>query len=156
LVSLAKLSFVKLLEQKKREGSILFEKGTIIVMIDNELIIIFISSFANLRMKCFAIEEQSFNEIKNMAGNIVPAIASTNSIVSGLQVIEMIKYISDETDKLRSSYVQNQSYKVRAIRTELPVPMCTVCSLSAKPVIFSLDMKNSNFQIMVDKLRELL
>jgi hypothetical protein len=30
-----------------------------------------------------------------MAGNIVPAIASTNSIVSGLQVIEMIKLISD-------------------------------------------------------------
>ena len=28
-----------------------------------------------------------------MAGNIVPAIASTNSIVSGLQVIEMIKKV---------------------------------------------------------------
>lgn len=28
-----------------------------------------------------------------MAGNIVPAIASTNSIVSGLQVIEMIKML---------------------------------------------------------------
>jgi ubiquitin-like 1-activating enzyme E1 B len=68
-------------------------------------------------MRCFAIEEQSFNEVKNMAGNIVPAIASTNSIVSGLQVIEMIKFISDEMDKLRSSYVQNQNYKVIAMRT---------------------------------------
>lgn len=29
-----------------------------------------------------------------MAGNIVPAIASTNSIVSGLQVIEMIKMLN--------------------------------------------------------------
>lgn len=46
----------------------------------------FISSMANARMKCFTIEEGSlsFNEVKNMAGNIVPAIASTNSIVSGL------------------------------------------------------------------------
>lgn len=38
-------------------------------------------------MMCFSIPQQSFNEVKNMAGNIVPAIASTNSIVSGLQVI---------------------------------------------------------------------
>lgn len=51
---------------------------------DDDNIIHFISSAANLRMYCFNIERQSFNEIKNMAGNIVPAIASTNSIVSGI------------------------------------------------------------------------
>jgi ubiquitin-like 1-activating enzyme E1 B len=45
-------------------------------------------------MLCFSIQQQSFNEVKNMAGNIVPAIASTNSVVSGLYVIEMIKLLS--------------------------------------------------------------
>lgn len=68
-------------------------------------------------MMCFSIPQQSFNEVKNMAGNIVPAIASTNSIVSGLQVIEMIKLLSSSTFNLRSYYVQNQSYKVRALKT---------------------------------------
>lgn len=59
------------------------------------MIIHFISSMANIRMKCFSIDDGnlSFNQVKNMAGNIVPAIASTNSIVSGLQVLEMLKYI---------------------------------------------------------------
>lgn len=51
-----------------------------------------------------------------MAGNIVPAIASTNSIVSGLQVIEMIKLLSLEEHRLKSYYIQNQSYKVRALK----------------------------------------
>lgn len=44
-------------------------------------------------MHCFNIEKQSFNEVKNMAGNIVPAIASTNSIVSGIEIVEMMKLI---------------------------------------------------------------
>lgn len=51
---------------------------------DDDNIIHFIASAANLRMYCFGIETQTFNEVKNMAGNIVPAIASTNSIVSGI------------------------------------------------------------------------
>jgi len=54
---------------------------------DDDDIIFFISSAANLRMFCFNIQQQSFNEVKNMAGNIVPAIASTNSIVSGIEII---------------------------------------------------------------------
>lgn len=53
-----------------------------------------------------------------MAGNIIPAIASTNSIVSGLQVIEMIKLFTQNVDNLRSYYIQNQNYKVRALKTE--------------------------------------
>lgn len=85
------------------------------MIIDDDNIIHFVASLANLRMYCFSIEQQSFNEIKNMAGNIVPAIASTNSIVSGLQVTEMIKLLSQDGEKLRSYYIQNQSYKVRAL-----------------------------------------
>ena len=60
---------------------------------DDDDVIHFISSAANLRMYCFNIPQQSFNEVKNMAGNIVPAIASTNSIVSGIEVIEMLKLL---------------------------------------------------------------
>jgi ubiquitin-like 1-activating enzyme E1 B len=66
-----------LTKQKITDGMITFEK-------DDDNIIHFIASGANLRMHCFSIEEQTFNEVKNMAGNIVPAIASTNSIVSGI------------------------------------------------------------------------
>ena len=75
------------MKQLKADKSIIFEKGYWFYNLDDDNIIHFIASMANLRMKCFGIEQQSFNEVKNMAGNIVPAIASTNSIVSGLEVI---------------------------------------------------------------------
>lgn len=70
-------SFRRLKAEKQKLGTVVFEK-------DDDDVIYFISSAANLRMHCFSIEEKSFNEVKNMAGNIVPAIASTNSIVSGI------------------------------------------------------------------------
>lgn len=87
--------------QKKKLGSVVFEK-------DDDDIIHFVSSAANLRMHCFNIQQQSFNEVKNMAGNIVPAIASTNSIVSGIEIIEMIKYLRNAQQKMKSYFIQNQ------------------------------------------------
>lgn len=44
----------------------------------------FITAAANLRMSIFRIAPQSYFSVKGMAGNIIPAIASTNSIASGL------------------------------------------------------------------------
>lgn len=102
-------------------------------------------------MMCFSIGGQSFNEVKNMAGNIVPAIASTNSIVSGLQVVEMIKLFGEDRRKLRSYYVQNQSYKVRALRVEKPLPSCAVCSALAQPLTFELDMATNTLQGVIDR-----
>lgn len=67
-------------------------------------------------MFCFSIDGKSFNEVKNMAGNIVPAIASTNSIVSGIEILEMLKYIRDKKDKLKSFFVQNQATKLLALK----------------------------------------
>lgn len=46
---------------------------------------------------------------------------------------------------LKSYYVQNQSYKVRGLKVELPVEDCLVCSISAAPVIMELNMKDTNF-----------
>ena len=53
-----------------------------------------------------------------MAGNIVPAIASTNSIVSGIEIVEMMKLVKRETSKMRSYYVQNLDNKVIGLKTE--------------------------------------
>lgn len=68
-------------------------------------------------MYCFNIERQSFNEVKNMAGNIVPAIASTNSIVSGIEIVEMMKLVKREMQKMRSYFVQNLNNKVIGLKT---------------------------------------
>ena len=83
---------------------------------DDDDVIHFVSSAANLRMYCFNIQQQSFNEVKNMAGNIVPAIASTNSIVSGIEVIEMLKYLRGRQETMRSYFIQNQHNKIIALK----------------------------------------
>jgi hypothetical protein len=51
-----------------------------------------------------------------MAGNIVPAIASTNSIVSGIEIIEMMKYIRGSIQKMKSYFIQNQSNKIMPLK----------------------------------------
>jgi hypothetical protein len=51
-----------------------------------------------------------------MAGNIVPAIASTNSIVSGIEIIEMVKHIRGVPQKMKSYFIQNQKNKIMALK----------------------------------------
>lgn len=51
-----------------------------------------------------------------MAGNIVPAIASTNSIVSGIEIIEMLKLIRLSTNKMKSYFIQNQTNKIMPLK----------------------------------------
>ena len=48
---------------------------------------------ANLRANVFGITPQSKFDIKSIAGNIIPAIAATNAIVAGLQVLEAVKVL---------------------------------------------------------------
>lgn len=61
---------------------------------DDSVCMNFIASTANLRAHIFGIEEKNYFEIKAMAGNIIPAIASTNAIVAGMIVLNAIKIIS--------------------------------------------------------------
>ena len=91
-----------------------------------------------------------------MAGNIVPAIASTNSIVSGLEVIEMLKMFYSEADKLKQYYVQNQGQKVLGLRIEKPLSDCQVCSQRAIPVIMVANFEKTSFYLVVSFISESL
>ena len=53
----------------------------------------FVAAAANLRSRIFHIDPKSLYETKGIAGNIIPAIATTNAIVAGLQVTELLKLI---------------------------------------------------------------
>lgn len=46
----------------------------------------------------------------------------------------MFKWI-DQSESLRSFYIQNQAVKVMPVGKELPEPNCQVCSESNSPVI---------------------
>lgn len=53
----------------------------------------FVSASANIRSIVFGIETKSRFDIKQMAGNIIPAIATTNAIVAGLCVLQSFKVL---------------------------------------------------------------
>lgn len=53
----------------------------------------FVTASANLRSIVFGIDTKSKFDIKQMAGNIIPAIATTNAIVAGLCVLQSFKVL---------------------------------------------------------------
>ena len=63
---------------------------------DDEDTLDFVTASANLRSIAFGIETRSRFDIKQMAGNIIPAIATTNAIVAGLCVLEGFKILKGD------------------------------------------------------------
>jgi ubiquitin-like 1-activating enzyme E1 B len=60
---------------------------------DDEDTLDFVTASANLRSIVFGIDTKSRFDIKQMAGNIIPAIATTNAIVAGLCVLQSYKVL---------------------------------------------------------------
>jgi ubiquitin-activating enzyme E1 len=69
----------------------------------------FINSCVNLRAYNYNIEQISFLETKLKAGKIVPAISTTTSIISGLLLKEIIKYIIGKSsiESYKNSYINS-------------------------------------------------
>jgi ubiquitin-like 1-activating enzyme E1 B len=63
---------------------------------DDEDTLDFVTASANIRSTIFGIETKSRFDIKQMAGNIIPAIATTNAIVAGLCVLESFKVLKGD------------------------------------------------------------
>ncbi|KAI1364931.1 hypothetical protein F5Y08DRAFT_305405 [Xylaria arbuscula] len=65
----------------------------------------FVAASANIRSYIFGIERKSRFDIKQMAGNIIPAIATTNAIVAGLCVLESFKVLRGEFGKAHEVFM---------------------------------------------------
>jgi ubiquitin-like 1-activating enzyme E1 B len=55
-----------------------------------------VAAATNLRAHTFGIPAQSRFDVKSIAGNIIPAIATTNAIVAGLEVVEALKLLDGQ------------------------------------------------------------
>jgi ubiquitin-like 1-activating enzyme E1 B len=98
---------------------------------DEPLHLDFVVASSNLRSWQYGIPLQSKFSIKSDAGNIIPAIATTNAIIAGLIVIEAIKILMSQTDKSKSVYLaQHGRRRSMLMNDEKPFknPSCYVCS----------------------------
>ena len=75
-------------------NSIVFEKDN-----DENNHINFILSFSNLRANNYNIENSDFLKVKEIAGNIIPAIASTTASITGLACLQIYTLLNTKNLK---------------------------------------------------------
>ncbi|XP_022602014.1 SUMO-activating enzyme subunit 2 [Seriola dumerili] len=97
----------------------------------------FVTAASNLRMHIFSMNMKSRFDVKSMAGNIIPAIATTNAVIAGLIVLEGLKILAGELESCRTIFLN----KCPNLRKKLLVPCvldppsanCYVCA--SKPEV---------------------
>lgn len=108
-----------------RNKEVIFDK-------DDDETLNFVAAAANLRAKVFGIELGSKFDIKAMAGNIIPAISTTNSIAAAMIIIHAKNILEGNLDNYCNAYINYGSSTSRNIfsieRVCNPNPDCDVCS----------------------------
>ncbi|QSL64257.1 hypothetical protein MERGE_000413 [Pneumocystis wakefieldiae] len=134
--------FISLLDSSSdNKSSIPFDK-------DDEDMLNFVSSSANLRSYVFGIEQKSKFEIKQMAGNIIPSIATTNSIISGICVLQAFHVLSNNFNSLRTVFYSRRPERVfNSAPASLPNPQCELCGMETS--IFSVDINSATLKNLV-------
>jgi ubiquitin-like 1-activating enzyme E1 B len=137
--SLRRLS-KRMLEMKSQAGP---DDSTPIITFDkdDEDTLDFVTASANIRSHIFGIDMRSKFDIKQMAGNIIPAIATTNAATAALCVLQAFKVMREQAKKVPMVFtfqVQNG----RVLLPELgkdgnqdPVPDCPTCSVARATVL---------------------
>lgn len=93
----------------------------------------FVTACANVRAHIFSIVKKSRFDIKSIAGNIIPAIATTNAMVAGLVVLHAFKILAEDYEKCQTIYVRQKSLASKTLlmaetTIEKANPKCYVCS----------------------------
>lgn len=88
----------------------------------------FVTAASNLRSAAYHIERKTRWEVKEMAGNIIPAIATTNAIISGLIVLQALHLLRRSFTALKNVHLQfKPAVPLSTINLCPPNPKCGVC-----------------------------
>jgi len=87
----------------------------------------FIAATANLRARNYAIKEASKHQVKMIAGKIIPAIATTTALATGLVSIELYKALAAAPlEAMRNSF-GNLAINMFAMSEPMPPKKVTSC-----------------------------
>ncbi|GAA5965547.1 hypothetical protein JCM8115_001569 [Rhodotorula mucilaginosa] len=102
---------------------------------DDEDTLDFVVGAANLRAAAFDIESQTKFQVKEYAGNIIPAIATTNAIIAAALVHQALNVLRGSWNTARSIWLLRNSERVFDVSPlEPPNPHCAVCRAVYVPV----------------------
>ncbi|KAL3239097.1 E1 ubiquitin-activating protein UBA2 [Nakaseomyces bracarensis] len=150
----------KLMDRYHRELSIEFDK-------DDQDTLEFVATAANIRSHIFSIPMKTVFDIKQIAGNIIPAIATTNAIIAGLsslmslRVLNLLKYapVDKPTDinmafTAKASNLSQNRY-LSNLKLAPPNCNCAVCSKVIRGVVklSHTALKNNTFGKFITEVK---
>ncbi|CAI2360199.1 unnamed protein product [Moneuplotes crassus] len=122
---------------------------------DDEILLGFIIACSNLRAYNYNIAKETGFKIKEMAGNIIPAISSTNGIVAGMEVIEGLKILSGQTSKLKAVTFSSKNADRVITSSDITQEInknCQICS-NVKPLYkLTVDEETFKLQDLIEKV----
>lgn len=115
----------------------------------------FVTACANIRAHIFGIPQKTRFDVKSMAGNIIPAIATTNAIIAGLIVLEAMKILQGRFKDCKTVYLNRRPNPKKRLLVpcvlDKPNPKCYVCS--EKPeVSVRLNVEKVTVKVLEDRI----
>ncbi|SPO22698.1 related to ubiquitin-like protein activating enzyme [Ustilago trichophora] len=119
---------------------------------DDEDALDFVTASSNLRSIVYHIDRKTRFEVKQMAGNIIPAIASTNAIIAGLLALQALHALSGKWDKMRwVSLARGDKRMITSWPPSKPNPRCGVCQDVYIPIVVA-SLEDVTLEVVVDKV----
>ncbi|KAI8576590.1 hypothetical protein K450DRAFT_256340 [Umbelopsis ramanniana AG] len=145
--SLTRLS-TRLLDAKKDNPTniLVFDKD------DNDAMD-FVTAASNLRSTIFKIERKSRFDVKSMAGNIIPAIATTNAVIAGIVVMQAYKILNGQLSQTKRTYLKQVTRRPGLLVLEAnsePQADCAVCR--TRNIGLKIDIHHTTLQSLLNNV----
>lgn len=95
----------------------------------------FATAAANLRASMFGIPLKTRFDVKQMAGNIIPAIATTNAIIAGAIILQALHALKNDWQSAKSVWFGRTAQRaLNSTTLEKPNAACGVCRTAYIPL----------------------
>ncbi|GAN09446.1 ubiquitin-activating enzyme-like protein [Mucor ambiguus] len=109
----------------------------------------FVTAASNLRAHVFNIPTKSLFDVKSMAGNIIPAIATTNAVIAGFVIMKAYGILRGDIKNNPRTYLTTGSRLVQEANAE-PNPNCGVCRSRSATV--KVDFDKTTLRDLIQKV----